>query len=93
MYAIAQQSSQSLKSAFLIILCLCVLLQMLGVAATLLDPAGPADSFAPSALEGFSLPPTPPTLSSDSGMSMPLEGPLITHVPILLDSFFHPPLN
>lgn len=66
---------------------------MLGVPATLLDPAEAADSFAASTLEGFSLPPIPPALHVHSGFCMLLEVPLATHRKILPDSLFHPPLG
>lgn len=94
MYAIfVWHSSYRVRSASLLFLCVCVVLQMLGVPATLLDPAGSADSFAAAALEGLSLPPTPLTLYIQSRFSIALEVPLAADVPILLDSFFHPPLS
>ena len=93
MYAIVRHSSSSVRSGFLVLLCLCVVLQMLGVPATLLDPAGATDSFAGATLEGLSLLQTPPTLYIHRGVNMPREVPMAAHVPILLDFFFHPPLS
>ena len=95
MYAIfvRRPSSHSVRGASLILfLCLCVVCQMLGVPATLLNPAGSADLFAAAHLEGFSVPPTSPTLYVHSGFSIPPEDPLTADVPILLNSLFHPPL-
>lgn len=95
MYAVFVRrfASHRFRGAYLILfLCLCVILQMLGVPATLLDLAGYADLFAASTLEGLTLPPTIPTLYVHSGYSMPLDVPLTADVPILLTSLFRPPL-
>jgi hypothetical protein len=42
--------------AMIMFLCLCVMLHMLGVSATLLDPLEAADIVTASVLEGFSVP-------------------------------------
>lgn len=78
---------------FVVLLCLCVMTQMLGVSATLLDPAKTFDDLGASVLEGLSLPPSLPqlTLSTRSIVRADLL-PLI-HVPVLASGLFHPPLS
>lgn len=47
-------------------LCMCVMMQMLGVPVTLLHAADASDTIAASVLEGFSVPPTLPQLVMSS---------------------------
>lgn len=78
---------------FIMLLCVCITIQMLGVSATLLDPAKTFDALGASVLEGFSLPPSLPLLSPSS-QSVPLADRLpLIHVPLLASALFHPPLS
>lgn len=74
------------------LLCVCVLLQMLGAPATLLNPSLSSDTLGASVLEGFTVPPT--RLSLDlSGESVPVSDvrPPV-RVPVLASVPFHPPV-
>jgi hypothetical protein len=72
-------------------LCLCVMLHMLGVPATLLDPFDAADTVTASVLEGFSVPSSLPRLSLTVNMVAVIDAPLSVHMPILASALFHPP--
>lgn len=81
--------------ALLILSCLCIsiLLQVLGVPATLLDSADGADPLASSLLEGFTIPPAAPE-AGPSPKDVPASGrvrPL--SIPILTSALFHPPVR
>ncbi len=73
-------------------LCLCVMAQMLGVPATLLNPADSSDLLGSTVLEGFSvIPPTPelflPTISVAISGFLP---PVLAFV--IAATLFHPPV-
>lgn len=75
------------------LLCLVVVVHMLGVPVTLLDPIEAADVLGASALEGFSVPPTVPQLAlSSETVPVTADQPSI-HVPVLASTLFHPPLR
>lgn len=74
-------------------LCLCVMVQMLGVPATLLNPADFSDLLGSTVLEGFSvIPPTPelflPTISVVISGFLP---PVLAFV--IAATLFHPPVR
>lgn len=75
-----------------LLLCMCVLMQMLGAPATLLNPALSFDILGSSVLEGFSLPSTlfPPTPFNE--VFAFTEKPSSLHLPIAGSALFHPPL-
>ena len=75
------------------LLCLCVLLQMLGVPGTLLHPVDITDAPAASALEGFSVPPTVPQLAPSLEFILLTDVHPILHVPVLASALFHPPVG
>ncbi len=81
------------RAAVILLLCLCVVLQMLGVPVTLLSPSVTSDTLGASVLEGFSLPPTLPELAQLPESVLVLEIHPIVHVPILAFTLFHPPLT
>ena len=80
----------NLCMAIVVVLCLFVLVHMLGVPVTLMNPVEAADTIGASVLEGFSVPPTVPhiTLSSET---LPVAGAQPSmHVPVLTTALFHP---
>ena len=80
------------RASFILFLSLCIIVQMLGVPATLLNPVGSDDLSTASMLEGLSLPPTVHDLYVHSGSSVSRDLPSTVQIPVLLHSFFHPPL-
>lgn len=74
-------------------LCLCVILQVLGVPVTLLNPDDNADALAASVLEGFSVPPTLPELALSSESVLLSDVHPFVHVPLLTSALFHPPIR
>src|SRR5262245_29608967 len=77
---------------FVLFLCVCVVLLMLGVPSTLLSLGDSPDLIPDVSLEGWSLPQTPLDLHADSQSSMLSSSPVARYRPILLTSVFHPPL-
>lgn len=74
------------------LLCICVMMQMLGVPVTLLHPAANSDALEASVLEGFSVPQSLPYLTLS-----PESGPVIESHPsgqksVLASVPFHPPV-
>ncbi len=74
-----------------VVLCLCVVVQMLGVPVTLLTPVETVDTLAESVSEGFSVPssflqPTP----SVEVVSV-TDAQSFAHVVVLASALFHPP--
>jgi hypothetical protein len=78
--------------AMVMLLCLCVMAQMLGVPMTLLNPAGAADTLAAAVLEGFSVPPTVPQLTLSAQTGPVTDAQPFVHVPVLASALFHPPV-
>lgn len=77
----------------IMLLCVCVLVQMLGVPGTLLHPVDISDAAAASVLEGFSVPPALPQLALSSGSVLLADAHPLVHVPILASALFHPPVR
>jgi hypothetical protein len=75
-----------------LVLCICVTMQMLGVPGTLLNPALSSDILGSSVLEGFSVPSTLLQLTPLKETFAVTEKPLSLHLPILASVLFHPPL-
>lgn len=75
-------------------LCVCVLVQMLGVPATLLSPAdSPDDLLGSSVSEGFSvIPPFPDIYVPADSVAAPAFS-FFSHVPVIASALFHPPLR
>lgn len=76
----------------IMLLCLCVLLQMLGVPGTLLKPVDMSDALGASVLEGFSVPPTLLQLAPSSEFVLLADVHPLVHGPILAFALFHPPV-
>lgn len=75
------------------ILCVCITLQMLGVPATLLNPAGGGSDTGGSVLEGFTLLPALVQLMVSrqaSALAVPFEPSV--HDAVLTAVLFHPPV-
>ena len=89
----SQQESQVRRDTYVVLLlCLCVALQMLGVPATLLSPAASSNLVSDVNLEGWSLPSTSLNLSVNSQSGIPSSAPFMVYLTIFLTSVFHPPL-
>jgi len=85
--------SQGFSLVVVIFLCLCVLMQMLGAPVTLLGPAVAADTLGASVLEGFSVPPAVPQLTTSCERIPVTDAHPPVHVPVLASTLFHPPVR
>lgn len=91
--SLIRQSLQGHRATYLILLlCLCIVLQMLGVPATLLSPIASDDVRSASNFEGLSLPQTISYLNAGRQSIIVFPDPVTLYLPILLTSVFHPPL-
>lgn len=79
-------------AGLLLLLCLCVFVQMLGVPPTLLDPAAASDAWGDSVLEGLSVPPSLIQIRpSDHVTALPESRQTFTRL-VLIQVPFHPPV-
>ena len=78
--------------AMVMLLCMCIMVQMLGVPVTLLNLGGVADTLAVSVCEGFSVPSSLPHLTPSVEMVPVSDAQLSVHVPVLASVLFHPPI-
>jgi hypothetical protein len=78
--------------ALIMLLCLFVVVQMLGVPVTLLSPVEAADTLAAPVLEGFSVPPPVPKLTLSGQAESVLDSQPSVHTPVLASALFHPPV-
>lgn len=78
--------------AIALLLSLFILVQMLGVPATLLNPLEPADTQRVSILEGFSVPSSQPELTSSFETETAPDAQPSVHLPVLDSMLFHPPI-
>ncbi|MDK2741488.1 MAG: hypothetical protein NDI90_01125 [Nitrospira sp. BO4] len=76
-----------------LLLCVCVLAQMLGAPVTLLSLLTTSDMLAGSVSEDFSVLPPVPELRPFSALCLRVDGHPIPHLPVLATSVFHPPLT
>jgi hypothetical protein len=79
--------------AMAMLLCFCVVVQMLGVPVTLLNSGGAADALAASAYEGFSVPSSLPQLTPSFKIVPVTDAQPSVHVPVLASALFHPPVH
>jgi hypothetical protein len=79
--------------AIVMLLCLVVLIQTLGVPVTLLNPVEPADTQRVSILEGFSVPSSLPTLKSLFETGTARDAQPSIQLPVLTSVLFHPPVS
>ena len=84
--------TRSWHAPTILVLCLCILLQMLGVPVTLLEPDSSFDAVGASILEGFSVPPSPIDLTLSPDKLAFADQPALLHISILAFAPFHPPL-
>ncbi|TKB82017.1 MAG: hypothetical protein E8D44_13020 [Nitrospira sp.] len=74
-------------------LCLCVMVQMLGVPATLLSPADSSDLLGSSVLEGFSvISPSPELVLPAISIALSNVSPLALAF-VIAATLFHPPVR
>ena len=78
--------------AMVMLLCICIMVQMLGVPVTLLNPGWAAETLAVSVSEGFSVPSSLPQLALSVEMVPVTDAQLSVHVPVLASVLFHPPI-
>lgn len=76
-----------------IVLCVCVLVQTLGVPMTLLSLFTPSDILTESACEDPSVLPSVPELRPSGGLCLLIEGDRTLDLPVFATSVFHPPLT
>lgn len=74
-----------------LVLCLCIVMQMLGAPVTLLSAGDVSDDFSRSVLEGLSLPQIFPPLTRFSEFLSAVEPPQSAHLLVLASQQFHPP--
>lgn len=79
--------------SLVLLLCLSVFLQMLGVPAPLLDAAGSFEVDQSSALEGWSILTLSPQLPAFPDFVLLADSRPFVRVPILAGGFFRPPLS
>ena len=80
-------------ASLLILLCLAVVFQMLGVPATLLDAGGTVELGESSVLEGWSIQSSQPDVIPATGSILLAEAQRSVRVPILAGALFRPPLS
>jgi hypothetical protein len=78
--------------SLVMLLCICIMVQMLGVPVTLLHPAANSDALEASVLEGFSVPPSLPHLMLSSESVPLIESHPSGQAPVLASVPFHPPV-
>ena len=79
--------------AMVMLVCLCVLIQLLGMPIILLSPLDAADHLATSFIEGFALPSSLPQPLRSIDSTPVTEVYLSVHAPILASAMFHPPVH
>lgn len=77
----------------ILLLCVCVLAQMLGAPVTLLSLLTTSDMLAGSVSEDFSVLPPVPELHPFSALRLRVDRHPVPHLPVLATSVFHPPLT
>ena len=78
------------SSALIVLVCLCVIFQMLGVSVTLLDLLT-SDAPEESLSEDFSIPPSMPEPGAPNRSRLHVENQSSRSVPVFLTVVFHPP--
>lgn len=77
--------------ALVMLLCLCIVVQMLGVPVTLLTPVGTVDTLAESVSEGFSVPSSFPQPTLSVEVVPVTDAQSSAHLVVLASAMFHPP--
>lgn len=76
----------------IIFLCVCVLVQMLGLPVTLFNLFTPSDLLTESMCEDPSVLPSLPELRPLSALCHHIDGLPTPHFPVFVTAVFHPPL-
>ena len=79
--------------AMVVLLCLCIVVQLLGAPMTLLTPGAAADTPAVSVSEGFSIPSSLSQLTHSVDIVRTTDAQPSVHVLILASALFHPPVH
>jgi hypothetical protein len=90
-YRFEENRQGKVYMAMIMLLCLCVMAQMLGVPATLLHSLETVDALAVSVSEGFSVPSSFPQPTPSVEMVLVTDSPVSVHMPVLASALFHPP--
>lgn len=91
MKAIAVLSARSSRATVVVVLCVCVLSQMLGVPVTLVGLLASSDLLTETVSEDFSLTPIVPELGLSGASRSCVESQPSLHLPLYVTSVFHPP--
>ena len=78
--------------AMVMLFCLCVMVQRLGVPVVPLNTGTAADSLAVTVSEGFSVPSSLPQLTPSVEMARVIDAQPSIHVPVLAVTLFDPPI-
>ena len=78
--------------AMVVLLCFCIVVQMLGAPMTLLSPGAAADAPAVSGSEGFSIPSSLSPLTPSVDKALATDEQPSAHVLVLASTLFHPPV-
>ncbi len=92
MTRILRQRVSGYACLMLLLLCISVIVQMLGVPVTLFDPGATLDTPGASVLEGFSVPASAVQLSLSADAVPVIEVHRSTSRPVLAAAPFHPPM-
>jgi len=78
--------------AMVMLFCLCIMVQRLGVPVVPLNTGTAADSLAVCVSEGFSVPSSLPQLTPSVELVHVTDAQPSIHVPVLAVALFHPPI-
>jgi hypothetical protein len=82
---------RALGAFTVLVLCLCIVMELLGVPATMWDASGLLDTFESSLFEDPLLPPAIPRLNSPFLIAVLEVVQQRPHIPVLALYLFHPP--
>jgi hypothetical protein len=88
-----ESRSGKARMAIVMLLSLFILVQMLGVPVTLLNPQEITDTQRALVLEGFSVPSSLPQVMSLFETDAATNAQPSVHLPVLASVLFHPPLS
>jgi hypothetical protein len=91
MKAIAVLSARSSRATIVMVLCVCVLSQMLGMPVTLVGLLASSDLLTETVSEDFSLTPIVPEPGILGSSRIGVEFQPSRHLPVYVNSVFHPP--
>lgn len=85
--------NRSLVVVGILLMCVCVLMQMLGVPSTLLSPSDSSDLLGSSVLEGLSVPPHVPEVFRLVTSAMAVVLTPAVPISVVASVLFHPPVR